>query len=246
MKGEMMLNYIDIGSGKPLILIQGLGQRYDKAWQPQYELAEKYRLIIPSLRGHFGSDIDEDITVENMASDIIELLEERLHIESAFVLGLSLGGIVAQELYKQRPDMVEGLILSNTTFLIPSIFVNSIVKESEKLFYEDKNKLIEQIANKGLRDKSYIQEAINTFYLRDTYLESAKSGMDRNYINTLLQINKPTLLIGSTWDEVTPTYNTFMMKWIIKSSEISILNSGHLSNIECREQFNNRIREFIA
>lgn len=241
-----MLNYIDIGKGKPLILIQGLGQRYDKAWQPQYELAEKYRLIIPSLRGHFGNDIKHNITVENMALDIIEILEEHLHIKSAFVLGLSLGGIVAQELYKQRPDMVEGLILSNTTFLIPSIFVNSIIKKSEKLFYEDKNKLIEIIASNGLRDKSYIEEAINTFYLKDTYLESAKSGMDRNYINTLLQIDKPTLLIGSTWDEITPTYNTFMMKWIIKGSEIAILNSGHLSNIECKQEFNNKILEFIG
>jgi pimeloyl-ACP methyl ester carboxylesterase len=52
--------------------------------------------------------MSDDITIENMAKDVIELLDE-----SAYICGLSLGGIVAQEIYKQAPDKVKGLILAN-------------------------------------------------------------------------------------------------------------------------------------
>ena len=85
---------------------------------PQHELANRYRLVIPDLRGHGETEMNEGITVKNFALDIIELLEY-LEIPSAFICGLSLGGIVAQELYKQRPDLVKGLILSNTTSYVP-------------------------------------------------------------------------------------------------------------------------------
>src|SRR3954467_4078729 len=127
----IMLKYNDLGTGTPIILIHGLGSKKE-AWTPQHELANKYRLVIPDMRGHGETEINEDLTIKNFASDIIKLMEH-LDISSAFICGFSLGGIVTQEIYKQRPDMVKGLILSNTTSYIPSMFGNSIIDESTKL-----------------------------------------------------------------------------------------------------------------
>ena len=112
-----MLTYKDLGQGTPIVLLHGLGSTKE-AWVSQHELANKYRLIIPDLRGHGETVINENFTIKNFALDIIQLLEH-LNIPSAFICGFSFGGIVAQELYKQRPDLVKGLILSNTTSYIP-------------------------------------------------------------------------------------------------------------------------------
>lgn len=233
-----MLTYKDLGSGTPIVLLHGLGSTKE-AWVSQHELANKYRLIIPDLRGHGETVINENFTIKNFALDIIQLIEH-LNIPSAFICGFSFGGIVAQELYKQRPDLVKGLILSNTTSYIPPFFASNIINMSQQ-------DLIEHILSTGLYDESYREEARKTFHIRDTYMESMKASIGVNYLSLLTTIKKPVLLIGSTHDKVTPSLNLYLMKTFIWRAQIAILkDTGHLSNIEKKDLFNQHIKDFIA
>lgn len=239
-----MLAFNDLGNGTPIVLIHGLGSKKE-AWNSQHELADSYRLIIPDIRGHGETAINEDLTVKNFAYDIIELLEQ-LKISAAFICGLSLGGIIAQELYRQRPDKVSGLILANTTSYIPRIFAGLITYEAYKLLQKGKKGLVEHIVSSGLYDKSYKEEAINAFHIRDTYLESAMAAAGINYFSVLPAIKKPVLLIGSTHDKVTPLINMLMMRVFIRNVRTALLkNTGHLSNIEKKDLFNQSIRDFM-
>jgi 3-oxoadipate enol-lactonase len=229
-----MLTYKDLGTGTPIVLLHGLGSTKE-AWGSQHELANKYRLVIPDLRGHGETVINENFTIKNFALDIIQLLEH-LNIPSAFICGFSFGGIVAQELYKQRPDLVKGLILSNTTSYIPPFLANNMVHLSQQ-------DLIEHILTTGLYDESYKEEARKTFHIRDTYMES----IGINYFSILPTIRKPVLLIGSTHDKVTPSLNLYLMKTFIRKAQIAILkDTGHLSNIEKKDLFNQHIEDFIT
>ena len=240
-----MLTYNDLGAGTPIVLLHGLGSKKE-AWHPQHVLANQYRLVIPDLRGHGETAINENFTIKNFALDIINLLEH-LNIPSAFICGLSLGGIVAQEIYKQCPEIVKGLILSNTTAYIPFAVANSMINLSYRLFKKDQQKLIEHIVVTGLYDKSYKEEARKAFQIRDTYMQSARAPIGINYFSVLPTIRKPVLLIGSTHDKVTPSLNIYLMKTFIRRAYIAILkNTGHLSNIERRDLFNQYIRDFIA
>jgi pimeloyl-ACP methyl ester carboxylesterase len=241
-----MIKYIDVGNGeKTLLMIHGLGQ-IKESWKPQFELSDTYRLIAVDLRGHGESEhINTDITLKNMALDVIELLQH-LHIESVILCGLSLGGLVAQEIYRQREDLVAGLILSNTTWYIPTYFANKIVKKSEKLFHEDKEQLIEYITRSAIHNESVYEEAKQSFYLSDSYLECALSGSGMNYFPVLLRLSKPLLLIGGNYDRTTPLITQVIMRWLCPRGELVTLESGHLSNIECPKEFNQAIRNFIS
>lgn len=239
-----MLSYNDLGTGTPIVLIHGLGSKKE-AWIPQHELANKYRLIIPDLRGHGDTILNENLTIKNFALDIIHLLEY-LKIPSAFICGLSLGGIVAQELYKQRPEMVRGLILSNTTSYIPFFLANGIIHLANQLLQTDRQKLIDHIVKTALYDSSYQKDAIKAFQIRDTYIKSARAPVGINYYSFLPFIKKPVLLLGSTHDKVTPSINLYLMKLFIRDARLSIFkNTGHLSNIEKKELFNEHLHHFI-
>jgi 3-oxoadipate enol-lactonase len=234
-----MLIYNDIGEGTPIVFIHGLGSTKE-AWEPQYSLAKKYRLIIPDLRGHGETELDEGISVSNFAKDIIELLDY-LEIPSAYICGLSLGGIIAQEINLQKPSVVKGLILSNTTFYVPYIAYNIVNKSRREYKGEG---FARGIAERGLYNHQYVDMATKTFNIRDTYIESSKSAIGRNYFPFNFSA-KPLLLIGGKYDKVTPPINMCIFKLCNWNSDLVILEAGHLSNIEQRIEYNKAIDKFI-
>jgi pimeloyl-ACP methyl ester carboxylesterase len=240
-----MLAYNDLGSGTTIVMLHGLGSRKE-AWKPQHVLSEQFRLIIPDLRGHGETKLDTDFTMENYAKDVIELLDS-LKIKCAYFCGLSLGGMVAQEIYKHRPSMVLGLILANTTSYVPTYLANKIINKTGKAVKEySQEQIVEYIARKNVNDDSYLEEAREAFLIRDCFVESAKAPVGVNYYPTLLSIRKPTLLISSLYDQVLPIINQYYMKCALPfSSRIEYLRSGHLSNVEQKEQFNSIILDFM-
>ena len=102
------------GSGEPLLLIEGLGYSSWMWYKQVPVLSKSHKVIIFDNRGAGNTDKpDSEYTVELMAEDAAGLLNE-LGIESAHVLGVSLGGYIAQELAITRPEMVKNLVLVST------------------------------------------------------------------------------------------------------------------------------------
>src|SRR4051794_16937844 len=102
-RSECIVSYIDTGGKKePLVLIHGLSSKKE-AWKKQMKLSKNYRLIIPDLRGHGENEITEDITLDTLSQDIIDLLN-KLNIVKAHFCGLSLGGMVVQEILRKKPE----------------------------------------------------------------------------------------------------------------------------------------------
>ena len=116
---EMMLNesrlYIqEFGSGQPLILIAGLASD-SQSWLPVIiKLSKHFRVITFDNRGVGRSPHENDgITIQRMTDDCVELMEH-LNLSSAYILGHSMGGMIAMDLAVRYPDMVEKLILEAT------------------------------------------------------------------------------------------------------------------------------------
>lgn len=103
------------GSGVPIIMIMGLGAPGDK-WKHNYELLSKwFWCIVPDNRGAGLSDKPEaeSYTTEQMADDIIGIMDT-LDIKKAHVMGVSMGGAIAQQVALKVPDRVLSLILTST------------------------------------------------------------------------------------------------------------------------------------
>lgn len=112
--GSINLNYDTYGEGEPLLLIMGFGMP-GIAWLPSLPMLPGFKCIYFDNRGTGMSDKPEGTyTVEQMADDASNLLKA-LSIEKAKVFGVSMGGMIAQELTLRHPEQVAKVVLGCTT-----------------------------------------------------------------------------------------------------------------------------------
>lgn len=112
---DRSLFYRRTGEGEPLLLIQGLSGTH-ASWGPEFldALGPGLELISYDHRGIGDSGaIDGPFTIPDLARDASELLDA-LGLESAHVLGISMGGMIAQELALAHPERVRTLTLGCT------------------------------------------------------------------------------------------------------------------------------------
>ena len=107
----MRLAYTDEGPGPAVVLLHGFPLSR-AMWEPQVTgVGSIYRIIAPDLRGHGDSPAPEGVyTMDEMADDVIELLDT-LHLDGPVVLGgLSMGGYVALSMMARYPQRIRALI----------------------------------------------------------------------------------------------------------------------------------------
>jgi 3-oxoadipate enol-lactonase len=111
-----VVHYRDEGprGGRSIVLINALGadlRIWDEVAAP---LARDFRVIRYDKRGHGLSEaVPGAADTSDYARDLAGLLDA-LGVARATIVGLSIGGLIAQELYRQRPRLFAGLVLSNT------------------------------------------------------------------------------------------------------------------------------------
>lgn len=116
-----------VGSGTPLVMIMGLGAPGEK-WCHNFELLGKwFQCIVPDNRGAGQSDKPEAYrySTDEMSDDIIGIMDA-LEIKEAHVMGVSMGGAIAQMVALKVPDRVKSLILTSTFASVSPAFEKAL------------------------------------------------------------------------------------------------------------------------
>ena len=123
---DIQIYYQEIGSGEPLVMIMGLGGDLT-AWAFQTPVfSQEFRCIVFDNRGAGRTDHpDTPYTIRMMARDTVSLLDG-LGIDRAHVLGLSMGGMIAQEIAINEPSRVLSLQL-HATLAKPDPYLQAVV-----------------------------------------------------------------------------------------------------------------------
>lgn len=245
------MNYIDIGkeNKEVIVFIHGLASRKE-AWESQHELSNKYRLLIPDLRGHGDNELMEGINIQTFANDVIELLDS-LGIEKANFCGLSMGGLVSQEIYKRYPERVNKLILSNTLFysipFLSEFFINSRKRKLNKVSEEEFTQQALQRCIYRLSDEELKDKAKRAFKLnKESYIKAGRSCLQQNNICLLPKVKAKTLVIGGLYDKVTPVIISKQIHKLIPNSQFVVFDEvGHVANIEVPDKFNRLVDNFL-
>jgi pimeloyl-ACP methyl ester carboxylesterase len=255
--GDIRLHYEVIGSGDPLLMVMGLGGS-SAGWAPNLvsELARSFRTIIYDNRGTGRSDKpDEPYSLEILAADAIAILDA-LRIERAHVFGVSMGGMIAQEIALHYPSRLQTLTLGCTTFggknAVPP------PPESVKLLTAPRDGLSdEDIIRRGwplAYTPEYIkghgeelEASIPRLLVNATPAFIFKRHLDATYglktYDRLPQISMPTLVITGARDVLIPARNSEILAERIPGAKLHIIpTAGHAFFNEAREDF---VRIFV-
>jgi len=244
----------------PLVLIGGWAS-YRWIWFRQIPtLKEKYRCVVFDNRGAGkSSKPDEPYSMEMFAADTAGLMDA-LDIKNAHILGISMGGLIAQQVAISYPEKVRSLILVSTHFGGPNIIQMDdrnmallIALPTETISKEQAREMRYRatFSEQFLRENRDILEKIDEWaekYPTPLFAQVHQSAAvgDFDAEEKVTSITSPTLIIHGDNDRAVPTKNGELLKSSIPNSRLSLIKEGsHFSIIEKYEEFNNIIIDFI-
>jgi 3-oxoadipate enol-lactonase len=250
------IHYHDEGKGMPVIFIHAFALN-QTMWKDQVAaLKNQYRSITLDLRGFGHSDVvDEPSLMNQMASDIHELMKA-LAIDQAVLVGLSMGGYIALAFYRNFPEAVRAMVLADTRATADSEEAKANrLRSAEKALREGSVAIADETTPKllgdtTLNDNAELVKLVHSIQASNSSvgIAAAQRGMAARVDSTdlLEQINCPVLVIVGSEDKLTPSPEAEVIHKGINNSKLLVIEkSGHLSNMETPDEFNNAVREFL-
>ncbi len=246
------------GQGEPLLLIRGYATAASM-WYPQ----------VPRLSGHFtvitfdnrdtgNSDrVEKPYSVLDMAGDAIALIEH-LHLGPVHLLGISMGGMIAQQVTLLRPDLLKSLILGCTTCnsgqgltndpevlklfaTLPELSDEENVRRSLPVFFSPatishRPDIIDEFVQKSLAQRPPVE----------TFARHSQAMRGFQVCDQLHRITLPTLIQHGGGDLLLPPVNSEELKAGIPQACLKLYGElGHLFLMEDPDAFNHDVITFI-
>ncbi len=223
---DITLNYIEKGSGTPLILLHGNSES-NKYFRNQIDcFSEHYRVIAPDTRGHGGSPRGKSpFTLAQFADDLKEFLD-CLGIKRAIILGFSDGGNIALLFALKYPQYVEKLIL-NGADLSPK-GVKSIVQIPIVIGF-DIAAFVSRFDKKAIAKKEMLGLMV---------------GQPNIKTAELANIEAPTLVIAGMNDMIREKHTVSICR-AIPNSALAIIKGSHFCARDNSEEFNKVVSDFL-
>lgn len=245
----MRLHYAKEGSGPALLLLHGIGSNSRSFRHQLAGLADAFTVIAWDAPGYGRSaDPAEPWSLADAADHAAGLLDE-LSIAQAHVLGVSMGGVIAQLVYHRHPERVQSLILVDTTSggSSPERLQQRLhaidTQTSRQLAEARAPQLVSAQASPELiAELADIMAEVRPAGYRHAAIALAAADVSAY----LPSIAVPTLVIHGTEDRVVPLETGEQLARAIPGAQLVVLpGAGHVSNQEQPEAFNTAVREFL-
>jgi pimeloyl-ACP methyl ester carboxylesterase len=245
--------YERAGDGPPIVFVHGATSD-SRMWHPQLAaLADEFTVVAWDEPGAGrSSDVPADFTLPDYASCLAALIDQ-LELGPAHVAGLSWGGTVVLELYRDHPGLVASLVLADTY----AGWKGSLPAEEVEARVEGVRQAVAAPAGSfdptlpGLFAGDPPAEFVPLLEamggdVRPASMKTALMVMAEADLSDLLpQVRVPTLLIWGESDARSPLEVARQFEQAIPDATLTVIEgAGHVSNLERPEEFNAAVREF--
>lgn len=246
------------GAGYPLILIRGLGSNADHWYCQRPAFSSCYSVVTFDNRGIGRSEKpDVPYTISIMADDTVGLMDA-IGISKAHILGISMGGMIAQEIALRYPQRVHGLILACThcggdravrpSQEIARIFVEYIFTGSQEAAQNTPKCLFTE---RTLREAPEVVERYQEVSRRfpptaDVMIRQWEAIPGHDTWAELRYVQAPTLVLSGSDDVLVPPENSKILAERIPNAQLQVIEGGgHQFLVEKADAFNQAVLEFL-
>ena len=259
--GALRLAYLDVGSGRPLLLLHGMfGDHLD--WAPVIEpLSQRFRVLAVDLPG-FGDSEKPDADYDgSLFVYAIRGLLAHLQLPCVTLVGNSFGGLLALMFTLENPQSVDALVLVGSGGLQP--FDEAARQRAERLFSESSLLAL----TPAMQDAMFSPVFATDSETRQRYLDKQNAKLDRedfrayaralartirfvmrtSYDERLPEIQCRTLLLWGDRDAVIPAEVAVRAAGRIPRCRVKLLaGCGHAPQLDCPGAFTKAIEDFAG
>jgi pimeloyl-ACP methyl ester carboxylesterase len=251
----LMLAYSESGAGEPLVLIMGLGADHSAWEQHVAAFADEYRCFAVDNRGSGRSDAPAGpYTTAQMADDYAGLIEG-LGLAPARVVGISMGGAIAQQLAIRHPDLVARLVLvsswGRTDAYTADVFAQ--LRIARAVFAPaDLARLLQLLiwsppgfdARLGdLQAERSTEPGMSV----EAFLAQCDACVGHDVVDRLGEVTVPTLVTVGSRDVFTPIELSEELADLIPNAELRVYEgAGHAHHWERLDDFNADVLRWLA
>ena len=235
----------------PLVFVHGVGLTHE-IWKPQIDYFKDYTNLSYDILGHGKTPLKKtNISFDDFSEQLIKLINE-LNFQKIHLVGFSIGSLVARNFATKHNDRLQSLIL-----------LGSIYKRSE-----EQQKIVNDRFNLAKKDHTLSKQALKRWFT-DNYLEKnpniyekISSILEGNNKENFLKVYELFILHKNDENFKNIKVNTLIMTGendigstvemsknlsnIIENSQLKVIKNGkHLCGIECADEVNMNIKNFI-
>lgn len=239
--GDAKLHYESSGAGEPVLLVMGLGMAATGWWRTIPVLAERLRVLAFDNRGCGRSERPRGpYTLAQMADDAAAVLDAAGE-ESAHVYGMSMGGMIAQELALRHSPRVRSLVLGASTaggrhHVLPDEATLGFVRRRESMPAEEgvwasvpynygratRERHAERIGEDVVQRLRFPLDPVG-------YRAQLAAAWGHDATNRLGRVVAPTLVLHGSEDRMVPVANGRRLAAAIPAARLEVLEgAGHL------------------
>jgi len=247
------INYKTTGQGEPLVMIMGLGAD-QSGWASQVPFFKKYYQVVTFDNrgvGKSGKPVGP-YTTAMMADDAIGLMDS-LGIKKANIMGISMGGMIAQEVAINYPERVLKLVLG-CTYACDDGVSSGVDPGSAGALEAGRRGNVGPMMSLAFNKKFYrivfgflmAIRRMRTGSTVDGFTSQAAACAVHKTLDRLSQIKSPTLIIVGTEDRlIKPTSSDVIAKAIPEARLAKLEGGSHGFMVEMKNAFNKEVLNFL-
>jgi pimeloyl-ACP methyl ester carboxylesterase len=225
-----------------VLLLHGLGASATLNWRSAVpSLAEHFRVVAPDHRGHGRTPPAGDFTLSGCADDAFACLDA-LDISKVIAVGYSMGGPIAQLMWRQQPERIDGLVLAATSRdfggrvqdrllfrLLPLLLAASRLPGYHRLRRATLARLVQQLGPQP--DPAFVLEELSRSDPRAVVQAASELGRftSREWIS---DVDVPTSVIVAMNDQLVPVRRQLKLARSIRDCVAAFVDGDHYSPIE--------------
>ena len=231
-------NYIEVGEGKPIIILHGLMGGLSNFEGVMTHFPPKgYKVLIPELPLYSMPMLKT--TVKNFAKYLKKFIDHK-ELDDVILLGNSLGGHIGLLYTKMYPEKVKALVITGSSGLYESAMGDGYPKRGDYEFIKKKAQDVfydPEIATKEIVDEVFA--TVNDRIKLVKTLAIAKSAIRHNMAQDLPAMKTPTCIIWGKNDSVTPPDVAELFDELLPNSDLFWMDKcGHAPMMEHPNEFN--------